>query len=197
MLQQTVPVRISDGINSCSEAMETILVVEDEPLVRSLLICLLREHGFFILEAANGFDAIVLAEAFLYPIHLLIADLSMPKMSGFELADHMASLHPESYVLFLSGYIDGILPGHQAPKPNIAFLQKPFRPDALLQKVFEFHDKGSQEPLTQTYQPSRKQWTNKENSEEDRESTVTWKPPAKPSKERHRASSPAPPRLSK
>jgi two-component system cell cycle sensor histidine kinase/response regulator CckA len=137
MLQATLPDIVSDIISPIREDTKTVLLVEEEPLVRSILCRLLKEYGFFTMEAANGAEAVIRAEVFFYPIHLLIADLSIKKMSGYELADRMAFLHPETRVLFLSNLSDRTCAGDQAPEQGAAFLQKPFAPDALLQKVFE------------------------------------------------------------
>jgi CheY-like chemotaxis protein len=115
----------------------TILLVDDETLVRRIIRWVLQDQGFFVLEAANGADAFLLAEQFPYPIHLLVTDLSMPKMNGLDLAGRLATLHPEAGVLFFSGYSDENLPSKLFPDPAMAFLQKPFTREALLTKVRE------------------------------------------------------------
>lgn len=116
---------------------ETILLVEDEAMVRSIFRRILLDQGYFVLEATTGFEALVLAEQFSCPIHLLITDVSMPHMNGMELANRLASLHAETGVLYLSGYSEGLVAGAQAAKNGRAFLQKPFQSGTLVQKVRE------------------------------------------------------------
>ncbi len=98
-------------------AATTLLLVEDEAMVRSIFRRILQEAGYFVLEAADGAGAIGLAEQFPHPIHLLITDLDMPNVTGIALAEHMSSLHPETQVLLLSGHHEAALPG-QAPRPS-------------------------------------------------------------------------------
>jgi CheY-like chemotaxis protein len=114
---------------------DTVMVVEDEAMLRSIFRRVLQGNGYFVLEAANGAEAVFLAQRFTHPIHLLITDLSMPKLNGFEVAAQLAALHSETRVLFLSGYSEGVLPGHQAPDKTAAFLQKPFKAEALVEKA--------------------------------------------------------------
>ncbi len=119
------------------EGSETVLLVEDENAVRSIVLRILEENGYFVLDAANGAEALLMAQTFSYPIHLLITDLAMPKMNGLELVREIAPLHPETRVLFLSGYSDGILPGHEPLDKAVPFLQKPFKTAVLVEKVRE------------------------------------------------------------
>jgi two-component system cell cycle sensor histidine kinase/response regulator CckA len=139
-MTNTLPTGISERMPSCFGAAKTVLLVDDEPMVRSLLMCLLREQGFSILEATSGYEAIALAEAHYDPIHLLITDLAMPTIRGSELAERIATLHQETQVLFLSGCSESSLHGQQA-KRGTAFLRKPFRRDALLHTVFQLVNK--------------------------------------------------------
>lgn len=115
----------------------TVLLVEDESMVRSIFRRILQENGYFVLEAATGAEALFLAEQFSYPIDLLVTDIAMPKMNGLELSRKLAALHPETRTLFLSGYLEGALPGGKAPDKSCAFLQKPFKTHTLVQKVRE------------------------------------------------------------
>lgn len=114
---------------------ETILVAEDEQGVRSLVCATLKAKGYRILEALGPFEALSLMESHAEPIHLLLTDLIMPKMSGRELADSMLKLHPEAKVLFMSGYTDDAVVRHGIMEASASFLQKPFVPSALAQKV--------------------------------------------------------------
>lgn len=112
---------------------ETILLVEDDPAVRSLAARALRAHGYTVLEASNDLEAIAHARQGA-TIHLLLSDHVIPHTSGIALADHLTLLQPQIRVLFITGY--GALPqraGHQAT--NAPVLQKPFTPTDLLRKV--------------------------------------------------------------
>lgn len=115
----------------------TVLLVEDEPLVRNIFTRILRGSGYFVIEAATPTEALILAEHFTLPIHLLLADLSLPRMNGVELAGRLQSLHPETRVLLLSGYGGGIIPGQMENPPPYPFLQKPCTSEALVRKIRE------------------------------------------------------------
>lgn len=117
------------------QGTETVLVVEDEAAVRALEITILQRCGYRVLEAANGEAALQLAEQEPDPIHLLISDVVMPHMGGRELAERLAVMRPTCRVLFLSGYTDDTVIHHGVQVAEYAFLQKPFTPAALAQKV--------------------------------------------------------------
>jgi len=119
---------------------ETILLVEDESSVRSLVRGVLETAGYTVLEARNGEDALVISNAHREHIHLLVTDVVMPKMSGPELAQQMAPLRREMKVLFMSGYADDAIVQHGVFDSNAGFLQKPFTPDVLARKVREILD---------------------------------------------------------
>jgi PAS domain S-box-containing protein len=115
---------------------ETILVVEDEGIVRRLTCQILRLNGYQVLEAANGGEAVSLCERHSGKIHLMITDVIMPQMSGYELAGRLACLRPQMKVLYMSGYI-GDRAMHSCLESNVDLIQKPFSPAALSQKVRE------------------------------------------------------------
>src|SRR5204862_5464669 len=94
------PNRLSDLDKK--EGWETVLLVEDDDAVRSLARAVLRRHGYTVLEARHGVDALRLAERHRDTIHLLITDVVMPHMNGRELADRLASVRPKMRVLFMS-----------------------------------------------------------------------------------------------
>jgi CheY-like chemotaxis protein len=111
---------------------ETILLVEDDPAVRTLTARVLRTHGYIVLEAGDGHEALTLAGE--RPIHLLLSDHVIPHMSSESLAHHLTSLIPQMKVLFMSGYVVEPRPDDQA-LGEATVLQKPFTPTALLQRV--------------------------------------------------------------
>ncbi len=114
---------------------DLVLVVEDEAPVRTLIARILQRRGYTVIEAADGQEALDLAARQRDPIDLLIADLVMPGLSGREVADRLAPLHPDMAVILISGYTadevvrEGILTGARN------FLPKPFTPDALARIV--------------------------------------------------------------
>jgi CheY-like chemotaxis protein len=108
---------------------ETVLLVEDEAEVRSLLQAVLSEHGYEVLSAGRPSEAVEIAERHPGPIHLLISDMVMPEMGGPALARRLLSGRPEMAVLYMSGYTDQML------GDTIPFLQKPFTPDVILRTV--------------------------------------------------------------
>ena len=124
------------------EGSETILVVEDEDALRTLLCRFFRLYGYDVLEARHGGEALLICERHPGPIHLMITDVVMPQMSGKELADRLAPLHPEMAVFFMSGYTDSDLSGYGAPESFQHFIPKPFRPMDLVKKVRDFLDES-------------------------------------------------------
>lgn len=121
---------------------ETVLVAEDEDMVRTLVSRLLRMSGYTVLEAQDGEEAMRIAGAHEGAIHLLIADMVMPGMSGPELAAGMSSLRPETRVLYMSGYTDTSVLENVDLDKRSSFIPKPFNPEALSMKVREVLDEG-------------------------------------------------------
>jgi CheY-like chemotaxis protein len=119
---------------------ETILLAEDDEMLRPLAKGLLRKLGYIVLEAPNAEEALGAAAGHDGPIHLLVADVVMPGASGRELARRLAASRPETKVLYVSGYTDDAIVRHGMLDPGLAFLQKPFTPDSLARKVREVLD---------------------------------------------------------
>jgi signal transduction histidine kinase/DNA-binding response OmpR family regulator len=115
---------------------ETILVVEDDSTLREMVSHMLIESGYTVLKAGNGEEAMRICKKHQKPIHLMITDVIMPGMSIIELVKRISSLHPETKVLYTSGYTDNAVVRHGLlEKPEGAFLQKPFSSFTLLCKV--------------------------------------------------------------
>ena len=113
-----------------------VLLVEDEEAVRRLVAMILEQHGYRVLTAPNGEEAIRVFEQCGYAIDLLISDVVMPRMRGPELVDHLRRSQPEINVLFISGYNDPSIKNQQV-SGQAHFLQKPFAVDALVRAVNE------------------------------------------------------------
>jgi two-component system, cell cycle sensor histidine kinase and response regulator CckA len=114
---------------------ETILLVEDDENVRVLMADELRKYGYRIVEARNGVEACLVATPYIKKLRLLLTDIVMPGMSGVELARNLRVIKPGLKVLFISGYTDDI--GVGAGDPATLYLQKPFTPEVLAEKVRE------------------------------------------------------------
>ena len=115
---------------------ETILLVEDEDVLRSLLAKFLRLYGYTVLEARHAGEALLACEQYQEPIHVLVTDVVMPQMSGRELADRLTPLRPDMKVLYMSGYTEDALVQHGVADRSVPFLQKPFKPIELARRVY-------------------------------------------------------------
>ncbi|GKS59500.1 hypothetical protein YTPLAS18_30270 [Nitrospira sp.] len=120
---------------------ETILVVEDEPAVRFLVQETLRMHGYQVLMARHGIEALLTGAKHMGSIHLLLTDVVMPQMSGPEVAEKLCLARPDMRVLYMSGYPDHPAFSHGGVKTKATLLQKPFSPHELAQKVREVLDR--------------------------------------------------------
>ncbi len=119
---------------------ETILVVEDEAGVRSMVVHSLERQGYKVLQAANGFDALDLGRDDRWHVDLLVTDVVMPEMNGRQLAEILQMRFPELKVMFMSGYTDDAVIRHGILQAEVTYLQKPFSPAALARKVREVLD---------------------------------------------------------
>jgi CheY-like chemotaxis protein len=124
---------------------ETVLVVEDEASVRSVARTMLELHGYRVLEAGGGEEALRIGARPEGPVQLLLTDVVMPGMSGPEVAQRLSRVHPELKVLYMSGYTDEAILRHGVPELSPAFVQKPFSAETLGWKVREVLDAPREE----------------------------------------------------
>ncbi|MEZ5101303.1 MAG: ATP-binding protein [Thermoleophilia bacterium] len=134
------------GTTEALRGTETVLLVEDEDIVRRLAHRVLSEHGYTVLEASYGDEAIQIAARHAGRIHLLVTDVVMPQMSGRELAAAVVRLRPDTRVLYMSGYTDSVFGSAGILDDRTWFLAKPFTPLALARKAREVLDAGSDAP---------------------------------------------------
>jgi CheY-like chemotaxis protein len=120
---------------------ETVLLVEDEAVVRQLVAEILETNGYTVLQAADGPSVLELARRHSGDISLLVTYVVMPGMSGPEVAQSVTAMRPGTLVLYMSGYTDSAIGHHGVLEPGIAFLQKPFSTDDLTRKVRALLDK--------------------------------------------------------
>jgi two-component system cell cycle sensor histidine kinase/response regulator CckA len=137
---EAVQVQQVDEPSVLSSGVETVLLVEDEEIVRELARRILERQGYTMLVVGHPEEALHLCEAYPDPIDLLITDVVMPGMSGRELADLLVQSRPETRVLYISGYTDDAIVQHGVLGPQVNFVQKPFRPRDLAQRVREVLD---------------------------------------------------------
>jgi len=119
---------------------ETILLVEDEEIVRNLSRQILETCGYEVKEAADGIEALAICRQTDCKIDLLLTDVVMPKMSGRQLVEHLVDLRPEIKVLYMSGYTDDAIFRQGVIQTGTNFIQKPFTFNTLAQKVRESLD---------------------------------------------------------
>ncbi len=120
---------------------ETVLLAEDEAPVRSVARQVLERHGYTVLEAPSAEAALDIADRYSGPIHLLLTDVVMPGLSGRDLAVRLATRRPEARVIYMSGYTDDAITRHGVLEPGLAYIQKPFTADTIVQKVREVLDR--------------------------------------------------------
>ncbi|MBE7211633.1 MAG: response regulator, partial [Gluconacetobacter diazotrophicus] len=116
---------------------EAVLIVEDEEIVRELVCQVLSEHGYNVMCASNGAEAMRMSADHRGPIALLITDVVMPQMGGLELSRRLTAARPELKVLYVSGYSEDDMNEQGVLSPDVEFLEKPFTPQAITRKVRE------------------------------------------------------------
>ena len=120
---------------TATDGTETVLLVEDEATVRRLARRVLDKHGYTVIEAQNGADALAVAAKHEAPIHLLLTDVIMPVMNGKELHEQLLAVRPDLKVLYMSGYTDNVIAHHGILERDVFFLEKPFSSQGLVHKV--------------------------------------------------------------
>jgi len=131
------------ALGTGDQGTETILLVEDEDGVRSLVKQLLSRQGYTVIETSQGSEALAECERHTGPISLLLTDVVLPQMSGRELAERLKALRPGMKVLYMSGYTDDAVLRHGVIGQETAFLQKPFTTSSLARKVRDVLDQRS------------------------------------------------------
>ena len=119
---------------------ETLLIVENEQAIRNLLQIALRRNGYTVLAAGSGSEALELVRNHAGTIHLVITDVVMPDIDGPELVRQLSAVRPETRTLFMSGYMDDTLGERGILSTNANFIQKPFSPSTIAQRVREILD---------------------------------------------------------
>lgn len=119
------------------QGSETVLVVEDEEILLELIQEVLEMHGYQVLAALDGNEAMELCERHPSPIHLMLTDVMLPNQNGRELAEYLSPLHPEMKILFMSGYTEEAMMFQGLVETALPFIQKPFTPMDLVRRVRE------------------------------------------------------------
>jgi CheY-like chemotaxis protein len=128
------------AIPAVMNGTETVLLVEDEEMVRNLANRALTEKGYRVLAARNGQEALETLENYNGPLDLVLTDVIMPKVSGRSLIESVLARRPGLKVIYISGYTDWTVEGQGVLRPGQAFLQKPFTTSTLLRKVRQVLD---------------------------------------------------------
>jgi len=135
-----------DKVRPVLRGHETVLLAEDEDMVRDLCKEILEAYGYAVIVASNGKEGLRVCQEFQGRIDLLITDVIMPQMSGRELAEGVTALRPDTRVLYMSGFTDDAVVRHGVLDDGVFFIQKPFSPDALVLKAREVLDHGGSSP---------------------------------------------------
>ena len=126
--------RLRERAGEARRGTETVLLVEDEEMLRRLARRVLSQHGYTVLEAGDGDEALTVAEATGSPIDLVLTDVVMPNLSGPELGERISALQPLAKVVYMSGYLDAD-GASSAIARGAEFIAKPFTPSALIAKI--------------------------------------------------------------
>ncbi|UCH81338.1 MAG: response regulator [Nitrospiraceae bacterium] len=144
------PVTEGDISETCDETLnrnvtgnETVLVVDDEPLILKVIANLLNPLGYNVLEASNGEDALQISDTYKEKIDLLLTDVVMPGMNGNELAERLSKKWPETGVIFMSGYTDDAIAHHGVLNEGVVLVNKPIKGDVLSKMIRQVLDDRS------------------------------------------------------
>ena len=135
-----VPEERDDSLNGT----EAILLVDDDAMVRDIVGRMLRRHGYTVIEACDGMDAINAAGKHDAPIHLVVTDVVMPELTGRQLFYYLRGWYPPLRILFMSGYTRGAIAVRELEDAATAFIAKPFTMDELAVKIRELLDNPSE-----------------------------------------------------
>jgi two-component system, cell cycle sensor histidine kinase and response regulator CckA len=148
-IDQPAAIEPQDVPKAARRASEVVLLVEDDDMVRHLVRDTLAREGYKLQDAATPLEAMKIAEEFKGTIHLLITDVIMPQVSGTELALNLRQQRPDMKVLYISGYTDNAIVNAGLLQKEVAFLQKPFTPAVLVQKVQDVLENGKKRGATE------------------------------------------------
>ncbi len=140
-LQNSTTLPLSSAVHAGNE---TILLVDDETSVRSFVARMLRKYGYQVLDAASGAEAMLLSGQHGGPIHLLLTDVVMPRISGPQVAERLVTARPDMRVLFMSGYAEDAIIKQGVLRPGADLIEKPLTADTLGRKVREILDRADQ-----------------------------------------------------
>jgi len=138
--EKVLPQEVGEPQRVLARGSETILLVEDEERVRSLVHSVLEASGYEVLAAQHGQEALAVLKRHPSPVQLLVTDVVLPEMSGPELVAQLAPLYQELKVLYMSGYTEDAVQLRGLLSPGVAYLQKPFTPEKLTHRVREVLD---------------------------------------------------------
>ena len=138
--------RTPDAPHGSAVDSETVLLVDDDAAVRQYVGLILQRYGYRVLEASGGTEALHLCTQHEGPIHLLLTDIQMPDMTGPELVPQALALRPHLPVLYMSAQFSEDILSQLEGRPLQPFIQKPFRPEALAQKVRDLLGPSPQGP---------------------------------------------------
>jgi signal transduction histidine kinase len=137
--ENVVPAKVPSR-SGASSGDETILLVEDDEMVRKLAVRILSQQGYHVIDAADAEQALALLDQRADPVDMLLTDVVLPGMGGRELADRVAEARPGIRILFASGYSDDVVLRHQLIDREVALLQKPYTAESLGRKIREVLD---------------------------------------------------------
>ncbi|HXG66040.1 MAG TPA: PAS domain S-box protein [Blastocatellia bacterium] len=144
--EQVEPQPPAARIPELRRGRETILLVEDDALVRGVALAALRLSGYTVLEATRADEALQIAEQYQEPIHLILTDMVMPQMNGRALVERVVKFRPAIKVLYMSGYTENAIVRRGVLEEGINFIEKPFTPESLTRKVRDVLDAAQRRP---------------------------------------------------